>query len=132
MRCAPASLLALFLLAPLAGCFAEVEVIDDEDEDGLSNAEEADLGTDPLTADSDGDGYDDAAELAEYTDPLNKDDKPYQAGWKMGACRNDVEPEGNEQGQVAEDFALLDQFGETVRLHDFCDKVVLQIFAAFW
>jgi hypothetical protein len=125
---------ASFLLAlPLAaGCFAEVDVPDDEDGDGLTNAEEAEMGTNPLAADSDEDGYDDATEVAEYTDPTNKDDKPYQAGWKMGACRNDVEAEGNEEGMVAEDFALLDQFGEIVHLHDFCDKVVLQIFAAFW
>ena len=36
----------------------------DRDLDGLSNAEEADLGTDPQLADSDGDGLDDSFELS--------------------------------------------------------------------
>ncbi|MEM7385830.1 MAG: LamG-like jellyroll fold domain-containing protein, partial [Verrucomicrobiota bacterium] len=46
----------------------------DSDNDGLSDAEEAGLGTDPLDADSDGDGLTDAEEVRTYnTDPLNED-----------------------------------------------------------
>ncbi len=45
-------------------------VDDDDDGDGLSDAEEAMLGTNPLLADSDGDGVDDAAEIAAGTDPV--------------------------------------------------------------
>lgn len=41
----------------------------DPDNDGLSNAEEAALGTDPKTADSDGDGIDDGDEVELGTDP---------------------------------------------------------------
>ncbi len=42
----------------------------DEDEDGLSRAEELELGTDPARADSDGDGIEDGRELEEGSDPL--------------------------------------------------------------
>jgi hypothetical protein len=42
---------------------------DDDDDDGLSDAEEALLGTNPLEADSDGDGFDDGVEVAAGTDP---------------------------------------------------------------
>ena len=46
----------------------------DDDGDGLTNAEEAELGTDPDSADTDGDGLDDAAELDEHdTDPTVSD-----------------------------------------------------------
>ena len=46
----------------------------DIDEDGLTNGEEADLGTDPLDADSDDDGLDDGEEVHEIgTDPLDED-----------------------------------------------------------
>ena len=45
----------------------------DSDGDGLSNSEEADLGTDPDAADSDGDGLDDGAEVDVGTDPLAVD-----------------------------------------------------------
>ena len=61
MRC-------LFLLTPLllTGCF-------DSDDDGLSNSEEKELGTDPDNADSDGDGIDDGDELDFGSDPTNAD-----------------------------------------------------------
>jgi hypothetical protein len=60
------------------------------------------------------------------------DASPYEGGWPVGACRDDIEPSGNAAGQVANDFALPDQFGDTVHLHDFCDRVVWLVFAAFW
>jgi hypothetical protein len=46
----------------------------DSDEDGLSDAWESSLGTDPLHGDSDGDGFGDALEAARGTDPLLPDD----------------------------------------------------------
>ncbi|MEI2612393.1 MAG: protein kinase [Candidatus Promineifilaceae bacterium] len=46
----------------------------DEDQDGLTNAQEDQLGTDPMNSDTDGDNLDDGAEqLQHQTDPLNKD-----------------------------------------------------------
>ena len=45
----------------------------DSDGDGLTDAEEEELGLDPENADSDGDGLDDAAEIAAGADPLNPD-----------------------------------------------------------
>ena len=58
----------VFLLLPLLallGC--------DKDGDGLTDAEEKDLGTDPELADTDGDGVDDGEELDDGTDPLEPD-----------------------------------------------------------
>ncbi len=46
---------------------------EDSDGDGLTNAEEAQLGTDPNIADSDGDGMSDAQEVNAGTDPLKND-----------------------------------------------------------
>ncbi|MFT7520283.1 MAG: hypothetical protein ACI9MC_002428, partial [Kiritimatiellia bacterium] len=60
----------IVLLVPLtllAGC-------GDSDGDGLSNSQEAELGTDPDMADTDGDGLLDGAEhLEHHTDPLDDD-----------------------------------------------------------
>lgn len=60
----------LALLAPmfLAGCLSF-----DSDDDGLTNAEEEDLGTNPDKADSDGDGLDDGEEVDLGTDPTEAD-----------------------------------------------------------
>src|SRR4051794_24879513 len=50
--------------------------VGDADGDGLSDEEEADLGTDPADADSDGDGVSDGAEVDAGTDPLDPNDAP--------------------------------------------------------
>lgn len=121
MRFAPLSVLVL-----LTACNS------DPDEDGITNAEEEELGTDPSLADSDGDGYTDGEELAGNTDPLSAEDHPYAGGWAIDACRDDVVASGNGVGQVTSDFELVDQHGELLRLHDFCDREVLLKGAAFW
>ena len=126
----------------------------DNDGDGLTNAEEDELGTDPDLADTDGDGIDDFTEVNETgtdptnpdtdgdgyddgdewdgnTDPLDDIDHPYAGGWPIDACRADVVPEGDDVGQVAEAWSAMDQFGENVRFHDFCDHVIVLLAGAF-
>jgi YD repeat-containing protein len=48
----------------------------DPDGDGLTNAQEISLGTDPLDVDTDGDGYPDGLEVALGSDPLNPNSIP--------------------------------------------------------
>lgn len=48
----------------------------DADGDGLTDAEEPGLGTDPSAADTDGDGWEDGVEVREGTDPLDPNDFP--------------------------------------------------------
>lgn len=103
----------------------------DSDGDGLLDSEEATLGTDPANVDTDGDGFDDQEEVDANTDPTDGDDLPYQNGWPIDACRHDVEPTGNREGDVIDDFTFGDQYGEEVSIHDFCDQVVLMVGAGF-
>ena len=107
---------ALFALPALVACGGNGDEEDDalspngdEDGDGFTNGEEEDLGSDPL---------DDA-------------DVPYAGGWDKGQCRDNISPTGNGVGQIAEDFTLVDQFGEDWHLHDFCHEVVLLEFSGF-
>ncbi len=146
--------LALLALAAagllLAGCGNR-----DNDGDGLTNAEEDELGTDPdladtdgdglddftevnetgtdpTVADTDGDGYDDGKEWDGNTDPLDDIDHPYAGGWPIDACRAEVVPNGgDDEGNVVETFVAMDQFGENVRFHDFCDHVIVLLAGAF-
>lgn len=104
----------------------------DYDGDGLSDAEEAELGTDPQDGDSDDDGWFDGDEVDAGTDPLDADDFPYTGGWPKDACRDDIDGEGYEEGSISPDFGLTDQFGEQVHLHDFCDHYVLLTWAGAW
>ena len=48
----------------------------DDDNDGLTDTEETDLGTDPLKRDTDGDGWSDKEEVDEGTDPLLASSQP--------------------------------------------------------
>ena len=104
----------------------------DSDGDGLSDSEEEELGTNPQDTDSDDDGWDDQEEFEAGTDPLDQDDHPYSLGWPIDPCRDDLQPNGNQIGQVTSNFDLLSQTGEMVSLHDFCGRAVFMITAAFW
>ncbi len=122
-------LAAAFFLA--TGCVAEVKIDVDGDGDGLLDSVEAEIGTDPGKTDSDGDEYADGEEVDGNTDPTNPDDKPYALGWQIDDCRNDLEGTGTEPGNVADNYTWGDQLGETVKLHDFCNQVVMVVGAGF-
>lgn len=125
-------MLPLLFSTALTGCAAEVAVDLDDDGDGLLTSAEESLGTDPALADSDGDGTADGLEFKSNTDPLDPNEYPYEGGWAIGACRTDIEGEGRSEGQVSDDFKMMDQFGQNVSLYSFCDRVVYMVFAAFW
>jgi hypothetical protein len=145
--------LFLFSFIAVIGC-------GDTDKDGLTNAEESELGTDPESADSDGDGlgdYDEANELGtdptkadtdgdgyldpweitEGTDPLDADSKIYIGGWPYQPNKEDGATTAEANLSVGASLArveLLDQFGEMVDLYDFSKQGVLTIVdvSAIW
>ncbi len=104
----------------------------DSDGDGLSDEEEGLLGLDPQQADSDGDSFEDGVEVDANSDPLDPNHHPYVGGWAIDPCNTTVEPTGDAVGSVTADFALLDQHGDQVRLHDFCGREVLLVTSAMW
>jgi hypothetical protein len=127
----------------------------DRDGDGLSDADEAALGTDPDDPDSDDDGHDDGDEVQAGTNPLYVHSHPYSGGYNVGYCDtppvptgptgtvsgyfepDDAGPEWYEWpvyalGDVVDDFAWRDQHGETVHLYSFCGHHVMLMFGAFW
>jgi outer membrane protein OmpA-like peptidoglycan-associated protein len=82
----------------IAGLAVSFEVLptdvegEDRDGDGLLDAREAELGTDPLDPDTDGDGLDDGLEVRTGTDPLERDTD--------GDGLNDGREDENRDGQV--------------------------------
>ena len=103
----------------------------DTDGDGLSDDEELELGTDPSKEDTDGDGYSDMVEDNSYTNPTDASDHPYAGGWPIDACRNDIVGSGVGEGDTIDNLTVTDQFGEELKLHDFCNHVVLIEHAGF-
>ena len=68
----------LFLIAVGCGGTAPQQEPDpnlDSDADGIPDAEEQALGTDPNAFDTDGDGYGDGDEVREGSDPLDAESK---------------------------------------------------------
>lgn len=133
----------------LAGC--------DADGDGLSNAEEAELGTnpdladtdgdgigdlaestgvtDPLVADTDGDGFDDGRELEDGTDPVDFMSYVRSTDGEWPDLSGNVDestPTGWGMGDRFQDFTTLDQYGQDVSLYQFWGNVVLVDFSAGW
>jgi hypothetical protein len=111
---------------------AEVDIPLDQDGDGILSNVEALIGTDPTNSDSDEDGFMDGEEIDMGTDPTDAGDRPYLGGWPMDPCADEIVETGYDQGDIAPDFDLIDQFGDPVRLYDFCDHTVLLASAAFW
>ena len=98
----------------------------DTDEDGLDDGAEVTAGTDVTKKDSDDDGYLDADELSAGTDALDAASVIYQGGWpynrEKGALENPTffGPRGTiEIGGRFPDLVGVDQHGELVHLYDF-------------
>ena len=110
---------------------------DDADGDGLTADQEAGLGTDPNLADTDGDGFDDGEEVAAQTDPLAIGSWPQgMGGWpdrSAAASAAGLNPGSSlSNGSVAPNLTLTDQYGNTVKLHQFYGYVVVIAMGAVW
>ncbi len=126
---------ALVLPALLAiGCGGPGEACDpglDDDDDGLDECAELELGTDPDKSDSDDDGFDDDDELNCLSDPLDADEVCYACGWRH-SDPGDLASTGDDEGDVIENLVFVDQCGEDVDLWDFAGKYHVLWMTAAW
>lgn len=94
----------------------------DTDGDGLVDGAEVEVGADPLLVDTDEDGYSDRDEVYEGTDPADPDSRIYEGGWPYVFDKSVIEPGASDFRALGERFMrlqLVDQHGETVDLYDF-------------
>lgn len=63
----------------------------DSDQDGLTNAQELGLGTNPNNPDTDGDGHNDGQEVSAHTNPLDANDPPLTV-WVAVAAKMQCDP----------------------------------------
>lgn len=101
----------------------------DADEDGLTDDEEAELGTDPNKKDTDGDNYWDLWEINEGTDPLDYESRIYTGFWPYNPDKDALEQgtwgnTGTKKGDPFPRQAFLDQHGDYVDLYDFTNFTV--------
>lgn len=102
----------------LDALYAELEAIDeaadpavedeaaDTDGDGLTDTQEAQIGTDPGKPDTDGDGLTDAQEVHLGTDPCNRDTD--------GGGVSDGEEAANDDWHQSDAFNPFDDFGKAI------------------
>ena len=137
--------LLLLSLSLSFGCFENVEEGDknnnsddpnaDDDGDGLTNGEEADIGTDPNSPDSDEDGLMDGDEREWGSDPLNMFSWPGDGIWpdRSGYAADDgIVGTTLAVGETFPDFTTFDQKGNDVALYQFYGSVVLLDLSAVW
>ena len=134
-------------LFPLMGCFEpQPQYINtkddnpDSEEDSAGNIQEnQDDNTngstsepDPGNNNSDNSDNPDNTE-PEYQEPSYEPELPtYSGGYNVNLCSPEAQATGYAVGQVSGDFELIDQYGENLRLSDFCGNAVLLVAAAFW
>jgi hypothetical protein len=110
----------------------------DGDEDFLTNAEEAELGTDPANPDTDADEYKDGDEVLEGTDPLDPASVIYAGGWPYQRDKDQIEDPGFEGeatvGGVMPRLVGFDQFGDEVDVYDFAlhGRPIVVDLSAIW
>lgn len=103
----------------------------DTDEDGITDLDEAELGTDPELADTDGDGVDDNDEIECGSLPTDPEDECYECGWKQKDPGNLVST-GADIGDVMDDASFPDQCGDWIRLWDFWGEYHILYMTAAW
>ena len=95
----------------------------DSDEDGLTDADEIELGTDPMLKDTDADTYWDGWEVTEGTDPLDPGSRIYEAYWPYNPNKDDLvqgtwAEASNTAGSQFPRQTFLDQTGDLVDIYD--------------
>ena len=98
------------------------------DSSGSSTSDQTEAGDDTdsgnSASDDTGDGQSD--------DTADGTESHYLGGWPVDACNDSITSTGNEVGDIALDWTRMDQYGDDLRLHDFCDHAVLLVGSAFW
>jgi hypothetical protein len=100
----------------------------DTDQDGLTDSEEAELGTDPNKKDTDADNYWDSWELLEGTDPLDVGSRIYTGYWPYNPDKDSLvqgtwADASTTAGSQFPRQAFLDQHGDSVELYDFANFI---------
>jgi hypothetical protein len=107
------------------------------DDGGSGTGGDGDDGDDGTSGDGSDDGTSgdggDGGTTTEEVPP----ESPYQGGWDIGTCQDDIQgnaasPQAANVGAVLMDWTLPDQFGDQVRLYDFCHEVVYYVVVAGW
>jgi hypothetical protein len=95
----------------------------DDDGDGLTNEEEAQIGTNPQAVDTDGDTYSDFDEVFEGKDPLDPNSRIYIGYWPYNPNKDAIVDPGWDSepadGTVIPQYKAKDQYGDWVDLYDF-------------
>ncbi len=110
----------------------------DSDEDGMLDGEEDEFGSDPTLRDTDGDGYSDFSEFQEGSDPKDDSSVVFESGWPHNPFKDDlVDPGMSVSARVGDMVGNLmteDQFGNETELYNWGGqgKYILVDVSAEW
>lgn len=95
-------------------------------------------GAGPGDGDGDGSGGDGDGDPTTGDPNVCDVPSPYMGGWDIGCCQDEVEPQngwspgGVHVGTIMPDWTFTDQFGEALRLYDFCHDAIWFEYVALW
>ena len=103
----------------------------DSDEDGLSDEEELEIGTDPNLKDTDADNYWDPWEITEGTDPLDPASRIYVGYWPYNPDKEELDQGSWETATTMLEHpfprdSFIDQNGDYVDLYDFTNYILTE------
>lgn len=85
-----------------------------------------------------GDGDGDDPDTGMMEDPCADYPSPYMGGWDIGCgCQDEIaqngwSPGGVAAGTILPDWTFNDQYGDAVRIWDFCHNAIYFEYVAFW
>jgi thiol-disulfide isomerase/thioredoxin len=110
----------------------------DSDDDGMLDGEEVDFGSDPNLRDTDGDGYSDFSEFQMSTNPEDADSVVFESGWPHNPFKSEIVDPGMSAsarvGDVVGNLTTEDQFGNETELYNWGGqgKYILVDVSAEW
>ena len=118
----------------LAGCgdSAEGSPGGEGQPDATSGAEDTEAGAPDTTSGAEEEDVTASPDVETAGDEPDAPAGPPPVQWPVGDCADQPAGTGVEVGDITMDVELLDQHGQMVRLHDFCDKTILLVGSAFW
>lgn len=137
-------LTSMCLGAALLGAGCTDDPMDEGGVEGALTVDTLSAGSMGTTGDGDGDGDtagdgDGDGDGASTDPPVCDPPSPYMGGWDIGCCQQEVAPQngwspgGVQAGTIMPDWTFdVDQFGEPVRLYDFCHDAIWFEYVALW
>ena len=98
----------------------------DSDQDGIDDKDEVDAGSDPMKADTDGDGCNDKVEMDASSSPTDASETIFAGNWPCNPLKDTLEDPGwggtGTEDSILPNWSAIDQYGEQIDIYEFANN----------